>query len=111
MKKHLNSIFNKIIQKYGKNITKKSRNYIEVPISSLAGPEAKDSLPENVLFAGVIVPLKEPVSGVKVRIDGRTFLNYQQFDSGIAVPDYVAKAAELPAKTYTAEDSMILNIA
>jgi hypothetical protein len=28
---------------------------------------------------------------MKVRIDGRTFVNYAQYDSGIVVPGYVAE--------------------
>jgi hypothetical protein len=48
---------------------------------------------------------------MKVRIDGRTFVDYVRFDSGVAVPGYVARAANLPFSTYIPEDSMILNFA
>ena len=30
----------------------------------------------------VIAPLKQPVNGMKVRVDGRTFVKYHQFESG-----------------------------
>jgi hypothetical protein len=56
-----------------------------------------------------IVPLKHPVRGMKVRVDGRTFVNYAQFESGIAVPQYVAGQVDLPHRTYIAKDSMICN--
>ena len=46
---------------------------------------------------------------MKVRIDGRTFVNYVQFDSGVAVPNYIAEDSELPYRAYAARDSMILN--
>lgn len=46
---------------------------------------------------------------MKVRIDGCTFISYAQFDSGVAVPGYVANEAGLSHHCYTAQDSMILN--
>jgi hypothetical protein len=46
---------------------------------------------------------------MKVRIDGRTFVNYAQFESGVVVPDYVARDAGLSYKTFIPKDSMILN--
>jgi hypothetical protein len=58
-----------------------------------------------------IVPLKRPVSGMKMRIDGRTFVNYAQFESGIVVPNYVARNVDLPYRAYIAKDSMICNFA
>ena len=48
---------------------------------------------------------------MKVRVDGRTFVNYAQFESGVVVPEYVAQKAGLPFQPYTANDSMILNFA
>jgi hypothetical protein len=48
---------------------------------------------------------------MKVRIDGRTFVNYAQFESGIAVPNYVARQVDLPNRAYIAQDSMICNFA
>jgi len=46
-----------------------------------------------------------------VRIDGRTFANYAQFESGIVVPNYIARQVDLPQRPYTAQDSMICNFA
>ena len=48
---------------------------------------------------------------MKVRVDGRTFVNYAQFESGIAVPNYVAGQVDLPHIAYIAKDSMICNFA
>ena len=56
-----------------------------------------------------IIPLKKPVGGMKVRIDGRTFVNYAQYDTGVVVPGYGAKEAGLPFETFIPNDSMILN--
>jgi hypothetical protein len=58
-----------------------------------------------------LVPLRQPVSGMKVRIDGRTFVNYAQFESGVVVPNYVAKEAGLPYKTFIPHNSMVCNFA
>ena len=46
---------------------------------------------------------------MKVRIDGRTFVNYAQFGSGVAVPGYVAGDSRKPHKTFIPNDSMICN--
>lgn len=46
---------------------------------------------------------------MKVRIDGRTFVQYRQFDSGVVVPGHVAQQSGLSHKSYQANDSMILN--
>jgi len=48
---------------------------------------------------------------MKVRIDGRTFVNYAQFESGIVTPNYVAERVDLPYRAYNARDSMICNFA
>jgi hypothetical protein len=47
--------------------------------------------------------------GMKVRIDGRTFVNYAQFDSGVVVPGFVARQAGMKHRTYEPLDSMVLN--
>jgi hypothetical protein len=48
---------------------------------------------------------------MKVRIDGRTFINYAQFESGVVAPHYVASQVDLPHRAYIAKDSMICNFA
>jgi hypothetical protein len=59
----------------------------------------------------VIAPLKQPVNGMKVRADSRTFVRYCQFESGIVVPNYIAGQVDLPHRAYIAKDSMICNFA
>ena len=46
---------------------------------------------------------------MKVRIDGRTFVNYARYDAGIGVPGYVAKEAGIQHETFIPNDHMILN--
>lgn len=47
---------------------------------------------------------------MKVRIDGRGFSGYVQFESGMAVPGFLAKETGRPYRVYIPNDSMILNI-
>ena len=56
-----------------------------------------------------VVPLKGPQAGMKVRIDGRTFVNYAEDTSGIAVPGYLAREANREFRTFVPQDSMICN--
>jgi hypothetical protein len=46
---------------------------------------------------------------MKVRIDGRTFVNYAEYESGVAVPGYLAKVTGQPYHTFVPLDSMICN--
>jgi hypothetical protein len=55
------------------------------------------------------VPLKAPQQGMKVRMDGRTFVNYAEHQSGIAVPGYLAKEAGRSFKNFVPNDSKIFN--
>jgi hypothetical protein len=105
----LNEVLAKIGEAYKENIQKDSRHYLEVSIAEQADEMGYSDLKECYRDAYAIVPLKHPVSGMKVRIDGRTFVNYAQFDSGIVTPQYVAKEVTMPYKAYTANDSMICN--
>ena len=111
MTANLSEVLAKIGEEYRENINNDSRHYLEISLAKKAGelglPEAKAQY-KNVC---AIVPLKRPVSGMKVRIDGRTFVNYAQFESGIVVPNYIARQVDLPQRPYTAKDSMICNFA
>ena len=50
-----------------------------------------------------IVPLKQPADGMKVRVDGRTFVGHVQFESGVVVPGYVARDSGLPRNVFYAQ--------
>lgn len=106
-------ILNQIIQRIGSDhrdvICENSRHYIEVNIGKQAEEEGVQDLPEVFRKAHAIVPLKTPVKGMKVRIDGRTFVDYRQFESGVVLPGYVAGASDMPSREYMPNDSMILN--
>ena len=109
MKKELRKLFGTINERYGSEIAPEGVNYVDVDLSSLADSMGLGSLKEALKHACAIIPLKQPRDGMKVMIDGRTFVRYSQLDTGIAVPDFVARAAGLARKPYVANDSMILN--
>jgi hypothetical protein len=105
----LAKILHHIDQRHKDNISKNSRFYMEVDIGKEAEALGLSGLKEKYRKINAIVPLKHPVSGMKVRIDGRTFVDYAQYESGLALPGYVARDAGLPYDTYRPSDSMILN--
>jgi len=111
MSNNLGTVLTKIGEEYRGEISHGARNYLEVDIgkqgAELGCPDVKDKY--HAVFA--VVPLKEPAKGMKVRIDGRTYVNYAQLKSGVAVPEYVAKQAGLAYKTFEPNDSMIRNFA
>jgi hypothetical protein len=109
MKKELDKILLSIGQKFGDQISGDARNYLEINIGKQAEMMGFMHLKEKFRDVNVIVPLKNPVKGMKVRIDGRTFVNYAQFESGIALPGHVASDTALPSKPFIPNDSMILN--
>lgn len=109
MNKYLHEVFNSLAREYRDNILPTSRYYQEVSIGEQAGKIGLDDVQEKFKGVYAVIPLKHPVQGMKVRIDGRTFVRYAQFESGVAVPGYVARETQLPHKRYIANDSMILN--
>ena len=109
MKRHLKEVLESIAEEYRDNILDGARNYIEIDIGKRAEVLGYPKLEAKYNQVNAIVPLKHPIKGMKVRIDGRTFVNYVQYDSGIAVPGYMADKAVQPYKPYIPNDSMILN--
>ena len=109
MENNLSEVIDKIGDDFRENIRGDSRFYVEVSIARKAEELGFSDLKECYRDVYAIVPLKHPVDGMKVRIDGRTFVNYSQFDSGVVVPHYVASQVDLPKRAYVAQDSMICN--
>jgi hypothetical protein len=109
MKTDIGKVIARIGEDFKKDLLATSRFYCEVSLGERAERLGLTDLkgPYRDVFA--IVPLKQPAGGMKVRIDGRTFVNYAQFESGVVVPGYVADDAGLPNKPFVPNDSMILN--
>jgi hypothetical protein len=111
MSSDLDKVLIKIAEAYREDMLGGSRNYLEVDIGNRAEELGYPDIKAKYRQVNALVPLKQPVVGMKVRIDGRTFVNYAQFESGVVVPDHVAREAGLPYRTFGPNESMILNFA
>jgi hypothetical protein len=109
MENQIEQLFNTIEQEYGSRIQKGARHYLEVNLAAQARKLGLAGLDDKIKSACAIIPLKDPQQGMKVRIDGRTFVNYAEYDSGMAVPGYLAKLSGRKYRTFVANDSMICN--
>jgi hypothetical protein len=109
MTNNLSEVITKIGEAYKDNIDGDSRYYLETSIAQKASDLGFTEVKERFKDVYAIVPIRQPVGGMKVRIDGRTFVNYAQFECGIVVPHFVASQVDLPHRDYTAKDSMICN--
>ncbi len=111
MNNGLSEVLDQIGEDYKDNIRDDSRHYLEISIARKAAELGLTEVKERYRDVYAIIPLKHPLAGMKVRIDGRTFINYAQFKSGVVVPHYVAKQVNLHQRAYVAKDSMICNFA
>jgi hypothetical protein len=109
MDHRLDEILNRIDDAYGHKLGKGGRHYLEVSLGNQAKRLGYADLMEKYRNTFAIVPLKHPEPGMKVRIDGRTFVDYAQYASGIAVPGHVARQTTLAFTPFVALDSMICN--
>ena len=111
MHDHLKFVLTQMGETYKEIIEKGSRHYLEVSIAKEASDMGMADVKDYYADAYAIIPLKRPLAGMKVRIDGRSFANYAQFASGVVVPPYVAQKAGLAYQAFSAQDSMICNFA
>jgi hypothetical protein len=109
MMNNLSEVLAKIGKEYQENIQEDSHYYREISIAQKAAELGFSEVKDRYRNVHAILPLKHPIRGMKVRVDGRTFVNYAQFGSGIAVPNYVARQVDMPHRAYIAKDSMICN--
>lgn len=109
MEDRLDLVLNDIECQYDGKIGKGSRHYVEVSLADRAMKLGYVDLAEKYGRTQAIIPLRHPEKGMKVRIDGRTFVNYAEYDSGVALPGYLAKESKRGYKTFIPNDSMICN--
>ena len=109
MDTRIDEMINRVEKIYGHKIQRGARHYMEVSLADQARKLGYADLGEKYKTAFAIIPLKAPQEGMKVRIDGRTFVNYAEYDSGMAVPGYLARSSGKKFSTFTAKDSMICN--
>ena len=109
MENQIEQLLGQVEHEYGDRIQKGARHYLEINLAEKAEKMGYGALKDKFRTACAIIPLKDPQRGMKVRIDGRTFVNYAEYDSGIAVPGYLAKATAMNYRTFVPNDSMICN--
>jgi hypothetical protein len=111
MKKDIDRVLMNIANTYRSEIRPDSRYYIEVDIGKYGEKLGFLDMSEMYQSVNAIVPVEKPAGAMRVRIDGRTFVNYVQFDTGVAVPGYVAENSKQRHRAYIPQDSMILGFA
>lgn len=109
MNQQLKKVLEYIRNEHQSHAMKGSRHYLNVDIGRVALKLGFNKLVQKYSNREVIVSLNAPQPGMKVRIDGRTFVNYAEYSDGIAVPVDIARKAGISFKSFTANDSMILN--
>lgn len=109
MKDKISEILSRIEEEYETRTKRGSRHYLEVSIGEQAARLGYVDLKEKYENTYAIVPLKFPQKGMKVRIDGRTFVNYAECQSGIAIPVYLARETGRSYKAFIPNNSMICN--
>lgn len=109
MNRQLKKVLEYIKNEYNHKALTGARHYLNVDIGKAALKIGLKKLHDNYEGSEVIVSLKEPLPGMKVRIDGRTFTNYAEYADGFSVPEHIAIKSGLPFKKYSANSSMILN--
>lgn len=109
MDSRIERILDRIGDAYGHKVGRGSRHYLTVSIADQARQMGYADLSEKYWHAHAVVPLERPEPGMKVRIDGRTFVDYAQYPPGIAIPGYLARQTSWRFTPYQALDSMICN--
>lgn len=108
MDENFDSVLLNIGKSYESEILPDSRYYFEVDIGKHGQKLGLPDVCEKYKSINAIVPVKKPTGAMRVRIDGRTFVNYVQFETGVAVPAYVAENSGRSRRDYIPQDSMIL---
>lgn len=107
MSNKLGEVLRGIGEEYREDISATSGVFLEVDIGGKADKLGYADLAEKYRGVEATVPLKHTVEGMKVMIDGRTFVGYGQLESGVIIPGRVAKESALSYKPYRAPESIV----
>ena len=107
MSNELGKVLRKIGDEYKEDISPTSGVFLEVDIGNKAGQLGYTNAAEKYRGVEATVPLKHRVDGMKVMIDGRTFVGYGQLESGVIIPGRIAREAALSYKPYEAPESIV----
>lgn len=109
MQNSMKALIERIGNHYRDVIDPQGRFYVEVDLGKEAAKAGMEALQRQWQGVNAIVPVKSDRPGMKVLIDGRTFVHYVQFANGVVVPGYVAEAVpELERQPYSAHEDMML---
>ena len=107
--RNLNNELNVIGEEYKPMILNGSLHYLGVSIREWAERLGYADVKERYKNSCVIIPLKAPQKGMKVRVDGRTFVNASENSPEIVVSGRLAREDDRSFKTFVSNDSMICN--
>ena len=107
MDNRLDSILTGIIDDFRDELTDDSIYFVDVNIGQRAARMGYDDLRNRYKTTEAVVFVRNPKKGMKVMIDGRTFVNYASLGPGVAVPSYVAERTAFKHKPFTAADSLV----
>jgi hypothetical protein len=107
MDNQLTQVIRQLGTAYEDVIEKGSRIILEVDLGREAEKMGFDQLGHQLRGVEAVIPVKKSVDGMKVLIDGRTFVGYREYGPGIAVPGHVAGQITLPASPYVPADSLV----
>ena len=107
MDKRLDMILTGIIDDYSDELSEDSIYFVDVNIGKRAAGLGYDDLGSQYRNTEAVVFVKGPKKGMKVMIDGRTFINYSSLGPGVAVPSHVAERTTLKHRPFTAAESLV----
>jgi hypothetical protein len=107
MSNELGEVLTKIGEEYKEEISEESGIFLEVDIGKQAEKFGYSNIVEKYRGVDAVVPLKHTIDGMKVMIDGRTFMDYAQLETGVVIPGHIAKEAALPSKHYEAPETIV----
>ena len=107
MDKRLDKILSGIIDDFRDELSDDSIYFVDVNIGQRAARMGYDDLGNQYKTTEAVLYVRNPKKGMKVMIDGRTFVNYACLGPGVAVPSHVAKQTAMKHKPFTAADSLV----
>jgi hypothetical protein len=107
MSNQLGEVLTTIAEQYREEISSESGTFLELDIGKEAEKLGYSNIAEKYRGIAVAVPLKRTLNGMKVMMDGRTFVDYAQLETGVVIPGHIAKEASLPNKHYEAPESIV----
>ncbi len=107
MDNRLDRILMQIMNDYRDELSEDSIHFVDVNIGRRAAGMGFADLGSQYKDAEAVLFVNGGKKGMKVMIDGRTFVNYSTLGPGVAVPSYVAEKTALKHEPFTAAESLV----